>query len=76
MRSRVRALHRPQMRIILAKNQLTRLADITGNLGLVFFASIVIPYTLDRGELPTALWGLVLACLSWISSIIIERKTK
>lgn len=64
------------MRITLTKNQLNRLADISGNLGLVFFASVVIPYTLDKGELPTALWGLVLACLSWIGSLVIERKTK
>lgn len=64
------------MKITLTKKQLTRLADITGNLGLVFFASVVIPYTLDRGEITIASWGLVFACLSWVSSLLIERNTK
>lgn len=64
------------MNITFTKNQLTRLADITGNLGLVFFASVVIPYTLDKGDLNIAIWGLVFAALAWISSLVIERKAK
>jgi len=64
------------MRVTLTKNQLTRLADITGNLGLVFFASVVIPYTLEKGNPKIAFFGMTLSLLAWIASIILERKTK
>lgn len=63
-------------KIILTKNQWSRLADILGNLGLVFFASVVLPYILDKPETWIVIWGSILTIISWYGSMAAEKRAK
>lgn len=63
---------------LLNDSQFDRLSEISGNLGLVFFASMVVPF-LTRGEkidtLLTAV-GLMLSVAFWAISILLLKKVK
>lgn len=63
-------------KITLTKKQWERLSEILGNLGLVFFASVVLPYILEQPKLPNVISGLVLAVGCWIASILLSNKSR
>lgn len=62
--------------ITLSKQQWQRLSEILGNLGLVFLASVVLPYILEEPKLLTIISGLILVAISWVGSIIVAGKLK
>lgn len=65
------------MRVVLSKNQLDKLSDLSLGLGQLFFGSLVVPYivpSLDRPSFSVLLFGLSLAVGLWIFAIRIVRK--
>lgn len=62
------------MQLKFTKTQWFRLSEILGNLGLVFFAGVVLPYILGNKNLITIVAGLILSFTSWMSSLIIAKK--
>jgi len=60
----------------LTVSQLDRMSEILGTLGLLFFASIVLPYFgagLDRPSSGMLRWGLLLMTISWWLSLRLSR---
>lgn len=63
---------------MLNDSQLERISDILGNLGLLFFASTVIPYLLREAGFGTLLMalGLSLSFGSWLISLMLLKGIK
>lgn len=57
-------------------NQLDRLSEISGNIGIVFFAAMVAPFLLsqiDQKTLRSVSLGFILSLLSWWTSLLILK---
>lgn len=63
-----------KIRIILTKNQWERISEIFGNGGLLVFGSVVIPFFLDKVDIPKVIWGMAVSIYLWYISIKTARK--
>lgn len=61
------------IRLRFNRRQLDKLADIFSDIGLVIFASMVIPYLFDRINLNMLILGLVATLISWTISLNIKK---
>lgn len=62
------------MKITLTKHQWERISEITGGGGLLVFGSVVIPFLIDKIDLPKAIWGIVISICLWYISVILARR--
>ncbi|OGE73759.1 MAG: hypothetical protein A3I07_03250 [Candidatus Doudnabacteria bacterium RIFCSPLOWO2_02_FULL_42_9] len=57
--------------------QIAKIADIAANIGLIFFAAVVLPGIFDKFRPWFALMGLFIALIFWtFSLILLTRRTK
>lgn len=56
-----------------SNSQLEKLSDIISDIGLVAFASVVLPAILGKIELPSGMLGVLLSLSSWLLSLWIRK---
>ena len=61
-------------KIILTKHQWQRFSEILGNLGLLTFASSVIPNLINELDLALAASGLLISFYFWYISLVAARR--
>lgn len=57
----------------LNRRQLDKLSDIFSDLGLVAFASVVVPALFDKLDILRVILGLLAALIFWLVSLILRR---
>ena len=57
------------------KKQYARISEILGNMGVLSFASIVIPFLLDGSSIQSVIWGVTIALVLWYYSLDFARKS-
>lgn len=63
-----------QFKIKFTKSQWERFSEIVGNIGLVSFASIFVPYLLDKPNSLIMISGLLISAGMWYISLVFARK--
>lgn len=64
------------MILMLSDSQLKLLAETLSNLGIVFFASMVVPILIiPKADLAISMIGLGLSLTSWIASLLVVKNT-
>jgi hypothetical protein len=64
------------MELKLTEGQTRTFSEILANLGQIFFASTVVPFLLPdlvTGKLHVAFFGLAIALVCWITSLMLAR---
>lgn len=58
----------------LHETRLNRIAEIFADIAQVIFASVVIPFAIDKSNQTMLIWGLVLSLLFWFLSILFTKQ--
>lgn len=57
----------------LNRDQLVKLSDISSDIGLVALASVALPAVFDKVDLVRVIFGLIVAFICWIVSLLLRR---
>lgn len=61
-------------RPFLNQRMVDKLSDILGDIGIVFFGSVVIPIVLDKPNVGVLVLGLTGAAITWTFAVLIRMR--